>query len=122
MNVLIVDDNRAAAELLQALLELDAHTVRCAHTGREALEAAGAEAFPVALLDLSLPDLPGTEVARRLRAADGARARLLVAVSGFDRADVPGAEAPGLFDHFLRKPIDMDALGRILADAAARET
>ena len=118
MNVLIVDDNRAAAELLQELLELDAHTVRCAYTGREALAAAQAEAFPVALVDLSLPDLPGTEVARRLRAADGTRPPLLVAVSGFDRADVPGADAPGLFDHFLRKPLDMDALDRILAAAA----
>ncbi|MDB5732721.1 MAG: response regulator receiver protein, partial [Variovorax sp.] len=100
MNVLIVDDNHAAAELLQELLELDGHTVRCAFTGREALEAAGAGHFPIALIDLSLPDLPGTEVARRLREANPGG--LLVAVSGFDRTDVPGADAPGLFDHFLR--------------------
>ena len=67
MNVLIVDDNQAAAGLLQELLTLQDHTARCTYTAQQAMDAAKAEHFDAALIDLTLPDFPGTEVARRLR-------------------------------------------------------
>lgn len=115
MNVLIVDDNEAAADLLQELLSLQDHTARCTYSGTQALEACANEIFDVALVDITLPDLPGTEVARRLRA--GARPPLLVAVTGLSSHDAGASEA-GLFDHHLQKPIDFDALDRILERAA----
>ena len=115
MNVLIVDDNDAAADLLQELLLLQDHTARCTYTGQQALEAAAAEDFDAALIDITLPDLPGTEVARRLRASG--KPLLLVGVSGFSATDVGAAE---LFDHYLQKPIDFDVLDRILSSAPAR--
>jgi len=117
VNVLIVDDNQAAADLLQELLSLQDHTARCCYTAREALEASKAESFDVALVDITLPDLPGTEVARQLR--DGGRPPLLVAVTGLSAQDTGGANA-GLFEHHLQKPIDFDALDRILEQASAR--
>jgi CheY-like chemotaxis protein len=122
MNVLIVDDNEAAADLLKELLELQDHTARCTYNGQQAVDAAVAEAFDAALIDLTLPDFPGTEVARRLRARAGdagAPPPVMVAVSGFS-AEEAGDGAAGLFDHHLQKPIDFDALDRILAHAAAR--
>jgi CheY-like chemotaxis protein len=115
VNVLIVDDNEAAADLLQELLSLQDHTARCTYSGTQALEACANEIFDVALVDITLPDLPGTEVARRLRA--GARPPLLVAVTGLSSHDAGASEA-GLFDHHLQKPIDFDALDRILERAA----
>ena len=115
MNVLIVDDNEAAADLLQELLSLQDHTARCTYSGTQALEACAGEIFDVALVDITLPDLPGTEVARRLRAS--ARPPLLVAVTGLSSQDAGASEA-GLFDHHLQKPIDFDALDRILERAA----
>jgi CheY-like chemotaxis protein len=116
VNVLIVDDNKAAADLLQELLGLHDHTARCTYTAQQALDAAAAESFDAALIDLTLPDFPGTEVARRLRAstAEGTP-KLLVAISGFSAQDAGGKAAEGLFDHHLQKPIDIDELGRILA-------
>jgi CheY-like chemotaxis protein len=118
VNVLIVDDNKAAADLLQELLSLHDHTARCTYTAQQALDAAAAESFDAALIDLTLPDFPGTEVARRLRAstAEGTP-KLLVAISGFSAQDAGGKAAEGLFDHHLQKPIDIDELGRILAPA-----
>jgi DNA-binding response OmpR family regulator len=118
MNVLIVDDNEAAADLLQELLVLQDHTARCTYTGQQAVDAAAAETFDAALVDLTLPDFPGTEVARRLRARAAGQQMLIVAVSGFSASEA-GGEA-GLFDHHLQKPIDFDALDRILAQPAAR--
>ncbi len=117
MNVLIVDDNQAAADLLQELLQLQDHSARCTYSGQEALTAFATENFDLALVDLTLPDIPGAEVARRLRAAATGPALMLVAISGFSASDAPGVKEPGLFDHFLQKPIDFDALDRILAEA-----
>jgi CheY-like chemotaxis protein len=115
VNVLIVDDNEAAADLLQELLSLQDHTARCTYTAQQALDAAASEAFDAALVDLTLPDLPGAEVARRLRAKASGESLLLVAISGFAANESNGANAVGLFDHHLQKPIDFDALDRILA-------
>jgi len=116
VNVLIVDDNEAAADLLQELLTLQDHTARCTYTARQAPDAAASESFDAALIDLTLPDFPGTEVARQLRANAGSGApRLLVAISGFSAHDSGGQSAAGLFDHHLQKPIDIDKLDRILA-------
>ena len=119
MNVLIVDDNQAAADLLQELLLLQDHTARCTYSAHEALEASAQETFDIALVDITLPDLPGTEVARRLRALK--RPPLLVAVTGLSSHDTGGGEA-GLFDHHLQKPIDFDALDRILEQAALKSS
>ncbi|MGJ7526282.1 response regulator [Variovorax sp. GB1P17] len=118
MNVLIVDDNEAGADLLQELLTLQDHTARCTYTAQQALDAVAAERFDAALIDLTLPDLPGTEVARRLRAsaAEGAP-KLLIAISGFSAKDTGGQSADGLFDHHLQKPIDIAQLERILAQS-----
>lgn len=113
MNVLIVDDNQAAADLLQELLALQDHNARCTYTGREALAMAQSEDFDVALVDLTLPDIPGIEVARQLRTGlRGLPPPLIVAVSGLSASEARGAE--GLFDHHLQKPIDFDVLDRIL--------
>jgi CheY-like chemotaxis protein len=120
VNVLIVDDNQAAADLLQELLLLQDHTARCTYSAHEALEASALEAFDVALVDITLPDLPGTEVARRLRALP--RPPVLVAVTGLSSQDTGGGSSAGLFDHHLQKPIDFDALDRILEQAALKSS
>lgn len=117
MNVLIVDDNQAAADLLQELLSLQDHTARCCYTAHDALEASKVETFDIALVDITLPDLPGTEVARQLRA--NGQAPVIVAVTGLSAHDTGGADA-GLFDHHLQKPIDFDALDRILEEALSK--
>jgi len=113
LNVLIVDDNEAAADLLGELLQLQDHHPRCAYTGQQALDAAASTDFDIALVDLTLPDMPGTDVAQRLRPS-GKDTPLLVAVSGHAPSDASRA----VFDHHLQKPIDFEALDRILSQAA----
>jgi CheY-like chemotaxis protein len=120
VNVLIVDDNEAAADLLQELLALQDHRARCTYTAQQAVDAAAQQAFSVALIDLTLPDFPGHEVARRLRAGAAGKPLLLVAISGFAADEAPEAAEAGLFDHHLQKPIDFETLDRILAAYAAQ--
>lgn len=119
--MLIVDDNEAAADLLQELLSLQDHAAHCCYTAQQALDAAARDRYDAALIDLTLPDFPGTEVARRMRSAAGERPLLLVAISGYSAQDATGADARPLFDHYLQKPIDFDALDRILAAPGAQQ-
>ncbi|CAN7421868.1 response regulator [Variovorax sp. LjRoot290] len=120
MNVLIVDDNKAAADLLRELLALQDHEAHCTYTAQQAIAAAAEKAFDAALVDLVLPDLPGAELARRMRASAGNKPLLLIAISGFGADEAGGTTTPGLFDHHLQKPIDFEDLDRILAPPAAR--
>ncbi len=120
MNVLIVDDHQAAADLLAELLQMQGETVRVAYSARQALELWAGESFDAALIDLTLPDAPGTELARQLRAKTAGKPVLLMAISGLPARDAIGADAPGLFDHYLEKPIDFGAFDRIVADARRR--
>ncbi|WPB56024.1 response regulator [Xylophilus sp. GOD-11R] len=118
LNILIVDDNREAAELFQELLEMQDYAVRCAFTGQQALDMARADRAGVYLVDLTLPDVHGTDLARQLRdlAADGP-APMVIAVTGLAS---DGSDEMAVFDHFLQKPVDFEKLERILAGVAAK--
>lgn len=105
LHVLVVDDNVDAADALATLLELDGHTVRLAHDGPAALDAADAFAADAAFLDIGMPGLSGYEVARALRARFGA-GLLLVAVTGWGAAEDQRQARRAGFDAHLTKPAD----------------
>lgn len=104
--VLVVDDNRDAAQSVASFFELSGHDVRTAADGGEALVAADLFAPDVVVLDIGLPVLDGYEVARRLRQTPVGKAALLLALTGYgQREDRQNAEAAG-FDHHFVKPAD----------------
>ena len=113
--VLVVDDNRDAADSLAAVVRLNGHQVHCAHDGEEALAKAAEHRPEIVLLDIGLPKLDGYQVAQRLRAEPAGRELVLVAVTGWGQEeDVQRALDAG-FDAHITKPIDYDALLGILA-------
>jgi signal transduction histidine kinase len=113
--VLVVDDNRDAADSLSLLLKLQGHEVHTAYDGLEAVAAAEKLTPDVILLDIGLPGLDGYETARRIREQQGLNGSLLVALTGWgqerDRLDAKEAG----FDLHLVKPIDAAALNGLLA-------
>jgi PAS domain S-box-containing protein len=115
LRLLVVDDNRDAADSLALLLEAAGHPVRVAYDGRTALAVAEAFRPDVALLDIGLPDLSGHEVARRLRAAAWGRHMRLIALTGWGQDDDRRRSAEAGFDHHLTKPVDPASLSRWLA-------
>jgi CheY-like chemotaxis protein len=107
--VLLVDDNRDAAESLGALVADAGYEVRIAHDGPAALEAVAAGFAPdLALLDIGLPGMTGYELAAELRA------RLpevgLVAITGYGREPDRVRALAAAFDEHLVKPVRIDAL------------
>jgi len=111
--ILVVDDNRDAAESLSMLLHARGHDVRVAYDGLEAVGAAIAFQPDVVLLDIGLPKLYGYDAARRIRDARGDGV-LLIAVTGWGQEeDRRRAKAAG-FDHHLTKPVDPEAISRLI--------
>ena len=72
--ILIVDDEPDLVATVDYNLRREGYTTRTATTGRDALAAAAQSPLPdLIVLDLMLPDMPGTEVCRRLRGGDTTR-------------------------------------------------
>ena len=119
--ILLIDQNAAVRESLQAALELEGHRVYAAADATTGLEKAAAEAPDVAVIDIRLPDLTGYEVARELRRSRGAEGErmVLVALTGYGQADSPRRAQEAGFDQFVIKPIAPERLLRLIDVASA---
>ncbi len=108
IRVLVVDDNRDAAEMLAAVLGELGYEVMVAHDGPTALRLFSQQAPEVAVLDIGLPEMDGYELARRLRKE--LPSLRLVAVTGYGQeSDRRSSRAAG-FDAHLVKPVDLAEL------------
>lgn len=114
--VLLVEDNRDAAQALLLLLKHLGYDVRAVHDGFEALEVAVDFRPQIVLLDIGLPGMDGYEVARRLRAQPAGQERVLVALTGYGRDEDYRRSFEAGFNYHLTKPIQVDALQAMLAE------
>jgi signal transduction histidine kinase len=111
--VLVVDDNRDAADSLSMLLQVQGHEVQTAYDGEQALQMAPQFDADLVLLDIGLPQMNGFEVARRLRSRGiGAR---LVALSGYGQPEDLRRSREAGFDAHLVKPVDFARVAQVLA-------
>lgn len=108
--ILVVDDNRDAAEVVAAILQLDGHQIRVASDGERALIEAREFRPAVAIVDIGLPLIDGYEVARRLRTLPVGDGLLLIALTGYGQHDDRQAAREAGFDHHFVKPADPDVL------------
>jgi signal transduction histidine kinase/ActR/RegA family two-component response regulator len=113
--ILVVDDNRDAAESLGMLLTLRGATVSTANGGVEALAALDRFSPDTVLLDLGMPDMSGYEVARSIRGTPEHADVLLIALSGWgQQQDLERSREAG-FDHHLVKPPEIKELRRLVS-------
>ncbi|NML47086.1 response regulator [Ramlibacter sp. G-1-2-2] len=114
LDVLVVDDNEDAAEMLKLLLETAGHHVRVAYDPVRALQQAEAQPPQAAFIDIGLPAIDGYEVVRRLRSHPRTARGMYVALTGYGQdADRRRALAAG-FDEHLVKPADPDRIMALL--------
>ena len=108
--VMVVDDNKDAAETLGMVLEGLGHAVQVLHEPAQALAAADARACDVYVLDIGLPGMDGYALARQLRAKPGGQAARYIALTGYGSSgDRQRGDEAG-FDHYLVKPADITEL------------
>jgi CheY-like chemotaxis protein len=108
--VLVVDDNREAADTLGAMLVFFGYQVRVAYDSESGLDEAAWFEPDVAVWDISLPGVNGYEAARRLRDSRDGQKITLIALTGHGTPeDVRAALAAG-FDMHMKKPVDVNGL------------
>ncbi|WP_197442327.1 PAS domain-containing protein [Lignipirellula cremea] len=115
LRILIVDDNEAAATMLEMVVKILGNEVRTACDGVRALEVA-AEFLPdVVLMDIGMPRMNGYEAAQAMRQQPWGKHILLVALTGWGQDEDRQHTRQAGFDHHLVKPAEPAALKQLLA-------
>ena len=113
--ILVVDDNRDAADSLATMLRMSGHETRTAYDGSEAVQAAQAFRPEIVLMDIGMPKMNGYEAARRIRQESWGERMVLIALTGWGQEEDKRRAVEAGFDHHLTKPIEAAALEKLLA-------
>jgi PAS domain S-box-containing protein len=119
LRILVVDDNRDSATTLQMLLRLTGNEARAVYDGISAVATAEEFRPDVMLLDIGLPGMNGHEVARKLRQESWGANLILIAMTGWSMDEDKERSEQAGFDHHLVKPVEPDALMRLLVTLSA---
>ena len=114
-HILIVDDNKPAADGLKKLLEHAGHSVHVAYDGLSGIDAMRTAESHVVLLDIGLPGMDGYEVAKALRLEHGYNPLVLVALTGYGQDEDKAKATNAGFNHHLTKPVGIADIEAILA-------
>ncbi len=124
MRILYVEDNLELRETISMIMEGDGHTVTSCSTAEGALELDAQHSFDLLVSDAGLPGMSGTELARRVLAANPQR--WVVLCSGYELGSYPSEWGPNV--RTLLKPFELEQLEQVLStvsealggDSAAR--
>ena len=117
--VLVVDDNRDAAETLAEVLAMSGFSTIVECSGEAALLAAERDAPDAVLLDIGLPDINGYEVCQRIRRSGVQRQPVVIALTGWGQdKDRDRATAAGFNGH-LKKPAEPNRIIALLKELLA---
>ncbi|MHB0875173.1 MAG: HDOD domain-containing protein [Anaerolineae bacterium] len=116
LSVLVVDDEPQIREVLLRMLRLDGHTPTAANTAHEGIQAFGKQSFDLVLTDLGLPDMPGWEVIRAVKAANPSLP--VVLITGWtEEEDRPDDRGGSGADAVLVKPFGIGELRQVIETA-----
>jgi DNA-binding response OmpR family regulator len=111
--VLVVEDNPDTCATLAACLREEGHEVATALDGRSGLAMALERPYDVIVCDIGLPGLDGLGLIRALRGAVEASSGvqpLAIAMTGYGQPEDHSRGLEAGFDHYLVKPVGLDAL------------
>ena len=105
LSLLVVEDNRDAADTIAVILRHCGYDVSIAYDGNEAMRMIEQSCFEVVVCDIGLPGFSGYEVASRIRQLRG-KDPFLVAISGYASENVRENARYAGFNSFFSKPAD----------------
>jgi two-component system, OmpR family, sensor histidine kinase TorS len=118
LSLLLVEDTPINQQVIGGLLEHAGHLVQLAADGEQALAMCRQQAFDAILMDMHLPGMSGIEVTHAIRSADdslNAGTPVIALTASVGVADIKAYQAAGI-DAVQAKPLQLDALQRVLAD------
>ena len=106
--ILVVDDEKAVLESFKEILELKGYSVDTAETGREAIEKSKASFYNLALLDIRLPDMEGTELLAKMKETTPKMVKIMV--TGYPSLQNAIEAVNKGANGYVVKPVSMDEL------------
>ena len=117
--ILIVDDDENITTVFQVNLESKGYEVETTKNGAEALEKTGRMFFNLALIDIRLPDMEGTDLIDLLREA-APKMRMII-VTGFPSLQNAINAVNKGADGYLLKPVDMEQLLKTIEEQLRKQ-
>jgi len=118
--ILVVDDNRDAADGMAMLLDISGHITKTAYDGLEAIAAAESFKPELVLLDIGLPHMDGYAVAKHLRQQASSRDIVLSALTGYGDDDDRRRSREAGFNYHFVKPMEFAILNELLEQMDTR--
>jgi DNA-binding NtrC family response regulator len=112
--ILIVDDEEIIRETIKDLLESKGYTVETAETAKEAMEKSKARTFNLALLDIKLPDMEGTELLKKMHSVTPRMMKVMITAHGTLKNAMDSLNFGA--DAYLLKPINEKELLKIVEE------
>ena len=112
--VLVVDDNKDAADTMALLLKLTGYDVHTRYDGQAAVDAAESLRPQVVISDISMPGMDGYQACRLIREKPWGKTMLLIALSGYGQADDIQRSTEAGFDAHLVKPVEIAVVEALL--------
>ncbi len=107
-NILVVDDDKSILRTLTRILQKAGYEVDTAETGKEAMEKLKICRYSLALVDVRLPDVDGTELLVDMK--DNLRDTVKIVITGFPSMERGVRALDGGADAYLVKPVKPDDL------------
>ncbi|MEO7726097.1 MAG: response regulator [Burkholderiales bacterium] len=114
--ILVADDNSDAATSLAMLLDGMGHATWVVNDGIATVEAAATFRPDIILLDIAMPRLNGFDACSRIRAQPADRQVVIVALTGWIQDEMRQRSREAGFDFYLIKPVEPDALRKLIQD------
>jgi CheY-like chemotaxis protein len=113
--ILVVDDNPQNLKLARVVLAGEGYEVRTATNAEEALRVLDGFRPKLILMDVQLPGMDGLELTRRLKADPARRGIVILAFTAYAMKGDDAKTLEAGCDGYVSKPVDTDALPRIIA-------
>ena len=112
--ILIVDDDEIIRETLKDLLESKGYAVETAESAKEAMEKSKSRTFNLALLDIKLPDMEGTELLKKMHSIAPRMMKVMITAHGTLKNAMDSLNFGA--DGYLLKPINEKELVRVVEE------
>ncbi len=112
--ILIVDDDKYILKTFKAILELRGYRIHIAESGQEALEMFGKNFYNLALLDIKLPDMEGTELLAKMHKLKPQIMKIMV--TGYASLDNAVLSLNSGADAYIMKPVMPEKLIEVIEE------
>ena len=107
-SILVIDDDKSILRTFTRILQKAGYEIDVAETGKEALEKAGTRSYDLALIDVRLPDMDGTDLLAKMKDAMSKTVKIMI--TGFPSLETGVRALDEGADAYLVKPVKPDEL------------